>query len=411
VTGKPEILFLAHRIPYPPDKGDKIRSWRMLHHLTERFGVHLACFVDDKRDFAHTEFLSSLCASAVFVPLNPVTAKLRALSGLVSGAPLSFSYYRDQRMKEAVKAVRARPLVAEIAFSSTMAPYIENPALERIRIVDFCDADSEKWRQYATESKGPMRFVYAREAKSLGRAETRIANWADASFAITKAEAALFNARHGMSSGVDWWTNGVDAAYFDPAIFYAAIDHALDVAFVGAMDYRANIDAAQFFVTSVWPLVRARVPEATFAIIGANPHASIRALDGKDGVIITGRVDDVRPWLAQSKVIAAPLRIARGVQNKVLEAMAMAKPVVATSEAAAGVSCTPGEDILVADAPGDIAGDILLLLADKQRRQTIGAAARARIIAQYNWTETLKRFDAALPIAPDEEKRKTSVAG
>jgi len=308
-------------------------------------------------------------------------------------------------MSEAVEAARARPLAVEIAFSSTMAPYIENPAPDRTRIVDFCDADSEKWRQYAAESKGLMRFVYAREAKALGRAETRIANWADASFAITKAEADLFNARNDLSSEVDWWTNGVDAAYFDPAISCAAIDHAPDVAFVGAMDYRANIDAVHFFVTSVWPLVRARAAAAVFAIVGANPHASIRALDGKDGIIVTGRVDDVRPWLAQSKVIAAPLRIARGVQNKVLEAMAMAKPVVATSEAAAGIACARGEDILVVDTPGDIADGILSLLVDEQRRQTIGAAARARIIEEYDWAETLKRFDAALPIVTGREKR------
>ena len=154
--------------------------------------MHLACFVDDERDFAHADFLSSFCESAAFVKLDPLMARLRSLRAFVNGGPQSFSYYEDNQMRAAVEAVRRRPLVAEIAFSSTMAPYIADAKNGCNRIVDFCDADSEKWRQYAAQAAGPMRFIFRREAEKLEDAETRIANWADASFAVTHEGSSAF---------------------------------------------------------------------------------------------------------------------------------------------------------------------------------------------------------------------------
>ena len=192
MTVKKEILFLTHRIPYPPDKGDKIRSWRLLKHLTGRFDVHLACFVDDQRDLVHRDFLDSLCASSFFVQLNPKIARLKSFTSLFSKRALSFGYYRDRKMIAAIDELRKRPLAAEIVFSSSMAPYIAAPIAGRQRIIDFCDADSEKWRQYALETRGLLRRIYDREGKALAQAEMQIANWADASFAVTPNEAALF---------------------------------------------------------------------------------------------------------------------------------------------------------------------------------------------------------------------------
>jgi len=306
MTAKKEILFLTHRIPYPPDKGDKIRSWRLLKHLTGRFDVHLACFVDDQRDLVHRDILDSLCASSTFLGLNPTIARLKSLISLFSKNALTFYFYRDRKMIAAIDELRKRPLAAEIVFSSSMAPYIAAPIAGRKRIIDFCDADSEKWRQYAFETRGPLSWVYDREGNTLAQAETQIANWADASFAVTAEEAALFNQRASIRNQVDWWSNGVDVDYFDPARIFDLLPATCDVIFVGAMDYRANVEAVFEFVRNVWPKVRAAAPNASFAIVGSSPVARIRALDGVNGVTVTGRVDDVRPWLAQAKIAIAP---------------------------------------------------------------------------------------------------------
>jgi sugar transferase (PEP-CTERM/EpsH1 system associated) len=396
MTAKPEILFLVHRIPYPPDKGDKIRSWRLFRHLTRRFQVHLACFVDDPSDYKHTEKLRAMCASAIFSPLSPKVARLKSTTGFLTGKALSFPYYQDGAMARWVEKVRVRPLVAEIVFSSTMTQYIAEPVLGRPRIVDFCDADSEKWLQYAEETGGPLGIIYNREGGRLARAETVIANWADASFAVTADEAEIFNRRKDIEKKVCWWSNGVDTNYFDPSACFDNIVDRADIVFTGAMDYRANVDAVLYFVGKVWPKLRQAIPHATFAIVGARPASVIKALDGEQGVRVTGRVDDVRPWLNQATLVVAPLRVARGVQNKVLEAMAMAKPVVASPEAATGI--TPGMNgaICIGEDAAKMADIIIRLMNDPTERRRVGDRARACALAHYNWDVQLERFDRAL---------------
>ncbi len=395
MTGKPEILFLSHRIPYPPDKGDKIRSWRLFSHLCERFDVNLACFVDQERDFAHVDVLHSMAREAVFVRLTPAYARLRSLSALAADVPLSFRYFYNREMAAAVARLRERPLAAEVVFSSAMAPFVETTVPGRLRIVDFCDADSEKWRQYAQNSRGPYAWLYAREGRHLAAAETMIANWADASFAISEDEAEIFNKRAAIRTKVDWWPNGVDTDYFNPATPFADRVEPSDLVFTGAMDYRANVDAVMKFEGKVWPLVRGHAPDARLVIAGANPAPEIKAMHGREGIVVTGRVEDIRPWLAGAKIAIAPMLVARGVQNKVLEAMAMAKPVVATSAAAAGI---PGAEqvIKIADDPAQQAQAIAALMDDAAQREAIGAAARAFVKAHFGWSAGLARFDRAL---------------
>ena len=333
----PEILFLTHRIPYPPDKGDKIRSWRILKLLCERYRVHLACFADDPRDIIHKEFLESLCESVTIISIKPHLARLKSLKNLFTGAPLSFGYFQNAKMTTAVKALRSKPLTAEIAFSSSMSPYIKKPTEGRKRIIDFCDTDAEKWRDYGQATQGPMKLIYAREAKSLARAESEIANWADASFAISAEEADIFNRRTSLNRKVQWFSNGVDARYFDPLALNISNAPHHNCVFTGAMDYRANVEGVLHFIKFVWPKVRKAKPDASFAIVGANPAPAIKALDGTEGVTVTGRVEDIRPWLAGANIVVAPLRVARGVQNKVLEAMAMAKQTAGRQSAVTDV--------------------------------------------------------------------------
>ncbi|HXI88221.1 MAG TPA: TIGR03087 family PEP-CTERM/XrtA system glycosyltransferase, partial [Parvularculaceae bacterium] len=375
MTRQPEILFIAHRIPYPPDKGDKIRSWRILKRLTERFRVHLAAFVDDPADFAHEAFLKSLCESVHLVRLNKMAAKARAGAALLTGEPLSLAYYRDPRMVRHIDETRRRGLAAEIAFSSSVAPYLE-PAIEgRPRLVDLCDADSEKWRAYALKERGLSRWVYEREARRLSAAEAQILNSADAAFAASAVEAATLNARPGVSRAALVLANGVDTDYFAPDATFPLRPRA-DAVFIGAMDYKANVDAVLWFAREVWPLVRAKAPEATFAVIGPNPAPSIQALGGRSGIAVEGKVEDVRPYLKGARVVVAPLRIARGVQNKVLEAMAMARPIVATSAANAGVGAVADKEILIADEAKCFAQGVLRLIDGREFGEALGETFR-----------------------------------
>lgn len=388
------VLYLAHRIPFPPDKGDKIRSWSTLEHLARRFDVFLAAFVDDPADFRHQQFLQSICQEVALVPLDKTAAVARSLLALLGGEPFSFAYYRDRRMTEAVRRARSKGLAAEIAFSSSVAPYLSIRGCAP-RIVDLCDADSAKWEEYARRKSWPMSALYAREGRLLARAETAIVNWADAAFAVSEEEADLLASREGVEKEVLWFGNGVDAERFAPGATTPA-PAAFSALFVGAMDYWANIDAVLWFAAEIWPKVKLASPEATFGVVGSNPSRAVRALDGQAGVCVTGAVEDVRPYLQAAQIVVAPIRIARGVQNKVLEAMAMAKALVATPAALEGVNVDIGKEAVAAASPEAFAAEAVRLLSDPETARAIGAAGRARMLADYQWPSQLVRLDDVL---------------
>jgi len=393
-----EILFLAHRIPYPPDKGDKIRSWNMLKWLTGRERVHLGAFVDDPADMAHEAFLRGICASVNLIPVRAAAKPWRALKGFATGQPLSVALLHDAAMTAWVRAtLAANPVDALFAFSGQMAPYILPHTAGRRSVMDLVDLDSEKWAQYAAEDRGPRGIVYAREARRLLAFEAEVAAKVDATLFVSEDEAALFRARAEVAGEhVHALSNGVDFDYFSPdAEFARAPIEGHDLAgplivFVGAMDYRPNIDAARWFVAQVWPRVREARPEARFLVVGSKPGPETLALGTARGVTVTGRVVDVRPYIAAADVVVAPLRIARGIQNKVLEAMAMARPVLATPQAREGIDAEPGRDLLIeADAPA-FATACLALLANPARAAAIGHAARARMEVAYTWDANLR---------------------
>ncbi len=387
------VLYLAHRIPYPPDKGDKIRSWRTVAHLAQRFDVDLAAFVDDPEDFQHEKHLQRVCATVALFTLYRLAATLRSVQGFLRGEPLTFPFYRDMGMTRAVADARARGPVAELAFSSSMAPYLSKRAAAPV-IIDLCDADSAKWAEYGKRKGWPISAVYAREGRLLERAETAIINRADAAFAITEEEADLLGSREGVAKPVHWFANGVDTEYFAPQ----AAPHAarIDAVFVGAMDYWANVDAVTWLAQEIWPQVRQSIADATLFVVGSKPDAAVLALHGRDGVTVTGRVDDVRPYIAASKIVVAPMRIARGIQNKVLEAMAMAKAVVATPAGLEGIDATAGTEAIAAASANAFAQECVRLIDDTAAAAAIGRSAHARIRSDYQWPAQLSRLDAVL---------------
>lgn len=395
------LLFLAHRLPYPPNKGDKIRAWAWLRHLAGRFAVHLACPIDDEDDWRHAETVRALCASAHFSRLDPRVARLRGLRGLLDGRALTFPYFHDAGLAEWVAGVqRNHDIEIEFAFSSALAPALgpRRPNGPR-RVIDFVDVDSDKWDQYARASRGPLAWLYAREARLLAEAERRLTDDADIALLVSEPEAALFRSRVRSSTPVVALSNGVDPgdAAEDAAVAspYPA-DGAPRIVFTGAMDYRPNIDAVRWFATEVLPRVRAGTPDAGFWIVGARPARAVERLAELPGVMVTGRVAEIRPYLVHAEVAVAPLRIARGLQNKVLEAMAAGRPVVATSQAFEGLEAVPGRDLLVADDAPAFAQAVSRLLVQPGTRRRLGARAALTVRERYRWSDRLDQFDRLL---------------
>lgn len=394
-----ELLFLAHRIPYPPNKGDKLRSFNLLKQLSRYYRVHVGAFIDDEDDWRHVDAVRALGGECHFARLAPARAKLRSLPVLLGDAPLSLPYYRDAALQAWVdRLLIQRPIRQALVFSGVMAQYLEGPTYGGLRrVVDFVDVDSDKWRQYAATKSWPLNWVYRREARTLLSYERRVAAIMDASVFVSASEAALFR-RLAPEAAARVWDihNGVDTAYFDPARDYDSPYPVGEsaVVFTGAMDYWANVDAVSWFAREIIPAVCRRHPSARFYIVGARPTEVVRQLAQLHGVTVTGAVQDIRPYLAHARLAVAPLRIARGVQNKVLEAMAMARPVVASPQALDGILCQMGTEVVQAEdgtAFADRVCDILANGADD-----MAAAARRRVIADYSWDSNLRRFQLLL---------------
>ncbi|HAT32734.1 MAG TPA: sugar transferase [Janthinobacterium sp.] len=398
-----DLIFLVHRIPYPPNKGDKIRSYHMLKYLSARYRVHLGCFIDDPRDRAHLPHLEQLCASTCFVEQHPFAARLRSLGGLLAGQALSVHYYRDAGLSRWVERLLAgAPLAAALAFSGPMAQYLQSPAARGVRrIIDFVDVDSDKWAQYGAAKDWPLSLLYRREARHLLAYESAVAREFDGASFVSRAEAELFGLRAPQArEHIAYFSNGVDADYFTPHLEYANPYAGADpvLVFTGAMDYWPNVEAVQWFVWRVWPALRRRYPALRFYIVGARPAPAVKALARAPGVCVTGVVPDVRPYLAHARLAVAPLRTARGVQNKVLEAMAMQKTVLLSPQALEGISALPGAELALAgDEAGFIAAAAALL--DGADDAAMGLAARRRILLDYCWERNLERLGAML--APD----------
>lgn len=392
------LLFLCHRIPFPPDKGEKIRAFRILEHLSRRFRIHLGCFIDDPADWAHEAALSARYAEVKCIGMNRVSSRLKAGCGLLTGAPLTVASFANAAMGAWVTDLLSREKPAAVfLYSSGMAQFVMGRDLGGARLVmDFVDVDSDKWRQYAGTADFPMSWVYAREARKLLAYDRSVAARADANLLVSDAEAALFRRLAPESAAkIHAVANGIDCAFFSPEHkFQSPYTQGPVFAFTGTMDYRPNIDAVVWFANEIFPRLKAALPEAVFAIVGSKPAKEVTALAAKPGVMVTGRVADVRPYLAHADAVVAPLRIARGIQNKVLEGMAMAKPVVTTAQGLEGIDAVPGRDLLVADtAEAFVAAARQALLPESQG---LGAAARRLMEASYSWQGRLAPLDTLM---------------
>ncbi|BBF71044.1 TIGR03087 family PEP-CTERM/XrtA system glycosyltransferase [Sphingomonas bisphenolicum] len=391
-----DILFLCHRIPFPPDRGDKIRSYHLLQRLAEIAPVHVGCFADDDRDMGFASEMGQVAASQCVLTRD--RSKLVAgLTGLAKRQSLLVSLFDHPGLHRWVAQTLAeRPIRAVVAYSAQMAHFVPVLPADVRFLMDFVDFDSAKYATYGAEGSGPMGWINRREGRVLLNFERQTAARADISSFVSEAEAALFRDACGLGADrVVGLENGVALDYFDPAADFPAVDREAGplLVFTGQMDYRPNVEAVESFARQSLPAIRTVHPGARFAIVGRNPVKAVEALAQLPGVIVTGGVPDVRGWLAAADVVVAPLRIARGIQNKVLEAMAMARPVVASPQAAEGIDASDEFHFLVAASPAEEAAKIVALLADPARAQRLGLAARARTQERYRWSTTL----AALP--------------
>ena len=386
-----DLLFLVHRIPYPPNKGDKIRSYNFLKGLVKNFNVHLATFIDDPEDWEYVDKVKALTVDSLFVNINPSLAKIKSLSGFLTNQPLTLPYYKNAQMQRWVdKTIEENNIEKVFVFSSAMAQFVQKHQNLEI-VIDFVDVDSDKWLQYSQKTSWPMNWVYKREAERLLAYDSEMAKLAKMNLFVSEEESKLFKALVDTEANkISFVNNGVDLEYFNNTEQYQAVYDTSDniIVFTGAMDYWANVDAVIWFVTEVFPIIRQQCNTAQFYIVGSKPTKDVLKLANHAGVFVTGRVEDIRPYLFFANVVVAPLLIARGIQNKVLEAMAMGKKVVVTPQAIEGINIVD-EDVYTLQDPFDFANQVLELLEDRQTGQFVDKN-RQYVEKNFSWRASLK---------------------
>lgn len=406
-----EILFLAHRIPFPPNRGDKIRSHHILKAMAELAPVHVGCLSESASDKAHEHALASIAASYCLAERNK-PMPLAGLEALARSEPVSLTAFLNRTLARYVaRTLRERPIDTIYVFSGQMGQYVPRDWGGRL-VVDLGDVDSAKFEAYARDDSWPKNWIYAREGRLMRIEEERLARIADDTLLVSDAEAELLRSRiqDPAAARISALGNGVDLAAFDPRQAAPHPELAATpgphIVFTGQMDYPPNIAAAITAAKAILPQVRRRHPEARLHVVGRAPAASVRALDGRDGVRVWGEVPEVQPFLAAADLVIAPLAIARGVQNKVLEAMAMARPILLSPEAATGIGGDDGLHYAI-EAGGDaLAQRALDLLARPERAAEMGKAARRFVIERMSWPAMLAPLPALLGFPGSGEGRR-----
>lgn len=391
-----EILFLSHRMPFPPDRGDKIRSHHILRKLATLAPVHVATFADDERDIAEEVELAAVARSYRLVRrIKPLI--LAGFQALMRRQPVSIPAFSSGEIAQYVSQLLAeRPITTIYVFSGQMGQFIPAGFTGRV-IFDFVDVDSAKFEAYAQRAGGVKRWLFEREARMLSAEEARFAERSNVSLLVSDEEAALFRKRLPLYlrsvCDVRALRNGTDSRFFDPSVVAAAPAMAASTGprliFAGQMDYAPNVEAALRVIDRLLPEVQKTLPKATFHVVGRNPAEELVERHGLNGVFVWGGVEDIRTYLAAADLALIPLEIARGVQNKVLEAMAMALPVVVSSEAATGIGAKDGKHFMVADSDVELVERVTALLAHPRQGVALGLQARRFVSEQLSWQAAL----------------------
>jgi sugar transferase (PEP-CTERM/EpsH1 system associated) len=404
-VSKPALVFLCQRLPFPPIKGERITSFNLLRHLTRNYRVFVGTFIDDPADRVEVDKLRALVAGLHVDEIAKPWAYAGALPRWLLGEPISFALFRSRRLDRWLDEVEARHRpVAIVTHSSNISAYAVDKFARRDgaqprRVLHFADVDSEKFVAYAERGRGLRRWIFASEARRVRREERRLTAKADAVAFVSDEEADLFRSvLEEHRDRVVTLPNGVDTETFDPGLRWEPPfqGQGAAFAFTGAMDYPPNVDAVTWFSSEVFPAIRQALPGAQFLIVGSKPAATVQRLGGQPGVLVTGRVASVAAYLAHAQVAVAPLRIARGIQNKVLEAMAMAMPIVVSSGALTGIRARSGEHLVCADTPAEWIDACVRLVRDREEARRLGQSARKLVLDEYTWEAQFTLLDRLL---------------
>ena len=377
--------MLTHRVPYPPDRGDRIRAYHLLEALATRFDVTLAAIADEPVAPATSARLASLCQRVLIAPIGPITRRAAAVRALLTRQAITPAAMHDRKLAEQLVRLHQRePFDTVLTYCTGMIGYtkqlLQLPHPPR-HVLDLVDVDSLKWARFAEQSRGPMKLVYQAESRRLRAVEAGQVVLFDALTVISDAEAQRYQEHVTDRHEPIVVGNGVDLARFCPT----RQTHDPVLIFTGVMSYKPNVDAVVWFARRVMPRVLAAVPGARFDIVGKSPSREVAVLDELPGVRVVGPVADTAESLRASIVAVAPMQIAPGVQNKVLEAMACGLPVVCSQAAAGGIDATPGEHMIVANDASDVAAHCVRLLLNPEERTRLGDAARIRVERRYDW--------------------------
>ncbi|HEY2908713.1 MAG TPA: TIGR03087 family PEP-CTERM/XrtA system glycosyltransferase [Gemmataceae bacterium] len=383
------VLYLTHRVPFPPDKGDRIRNYHVLRQLARRHCVWLACLADEPIANETSVELNRLCERVTVVPVSP-GRWLRAGTSLLRGHSISEGAFAERGLRQAIRAwTQETHFAAALVSASSLAPYLRMPELAAVpKLVDLVDVDSQKWSDFADYARGPKRWLYRLESRRVRKLERDFPKWTRAVAVVSQAEADVFDAFAGTGAATVA-ANGVDLDYFSISRESKTSAHPSCV-FVGAMDYWPNVDGAVWFAREVWPRLRVQLPDAEFRIVGRKPTPEVQRLTEIPGVQVIGSTPDVRSFVAEASVVVVPLRLARGIQNKVLEAMAMGKAVVAAPPALAALKTEPGTHLLEAESPEEWIEALTGLFTNPQRRRELGLAARQYVKRHHHWETCLE---------------------
>lgn len=400
MSERPQILFLVHRVPYPPNRGDRIRSWHLLEHLASRADVWLGFLCEEPPAAETMAAVRQRCREVAAVVVPPRMRWLRGAWRLARGRSATEGLFEVPAMRRTVERWSEQTRFDRVVvFCSSMVPYLDAPGLAGVpALVDLVDVDSQKWFDYAERTRGPRRWLYRLEGGRLRRLETATVARAEAVVLVSRPEVELLR-RFCPATNAHPIGNGVNLDHFHPAQAPGP-EVAARCVFTGAMNYRANVDGVVWFCREVWPELRRRCPEATFQIVGGQATAAVQRLAGLPGVSLVGDVADVRSYVAQAAVAVAPLRVARGIQNKVLEAAAMAKAVVGSPQSLEGLEFVPNVHVRQAGTPESWVETVLELFADAAQRQALGQAARQQVEARYRWATQLESWNSLLGWSP-----------
>lgn len=390
-----KILFLTHRLPYAPNRGDRIRAVHLLREMSQWSEVHLVSLVHDAGEQEQAPTIST-AASVTTAMTHAWRSRVGAALSLPSRRPLTHLFLDGPALAAQIGEVvsRVRPDLI-LAYCSGMARF----AMEKVRlglpfVLDMVDVDSEKWRELSASTRGPLRLIYAREARALGAFEVQACRAARATLVVNERERALLAARV-PNAQIHVVPVGIDVEQFHGPLRPHA---AQVVVFCAVFDYEPNVLGARWLAKRVWPLVRTRHPAARLVFVGANPVRAVRALAEQDATVqVTGTVPDVRPYLWNAMAAAAPLHVARGVQTKVLEAVAAGLPVVVTPDVAGGLPAELLPACTVAETSEDFAFRLSELLA-------ASATARADVtrrvkLDDLSWKRQLRELRNILETA------------